>query len=413
MTKKKIVVFGYGQRGSVYAEYATTYREEYELVAIIERDENRIALAKKRCGNVPVYTDYRQFIQEKIAADIVVVSTQDEQHPEHAIAMMQAGYDLLLEKPIATCREDCIKIYETAQKYNRRVVVCHVLRYTPFYSTIKRIIDSGEAGEIVTINASENVGYYHQAHSYVRGPWRNSRTSSPMILAKCCHDLDILRYLIGEPCKSVSSYGGLYYFNEEHAPEGHARYCSECKYSDCIYKAQTLYTSPGKDWFANYFTTKEHTRENILQDLKYTQYDRCVYACDNDVVDHQVVNAQFAHGKTASLTMTAFSSFTYRDIKVHGTKAEIYGVLDGSEIQIRYFGKDWKRVPAEVPSNIPDGLKGHSGGDFAIMKDLFLYLNGEKTEGISLLDVSLESHLMCFAAEQSRQRQGEVQAIEK
>ncbi len=406
---KKLIVFGYGQRGSIYASYAAAYPEQFELTAIIENDSERIEKAKKLYPAVPIYTDFNNVIQAKIPADLVAVSTQDNQHKEHAIAMMGAGYDLLLEKPIANTEEECLEIYRASKKFNRKVIVCHVLRYTPFYSAIKRTIDSGALGEVVTIHASENVGYYHQAHSYVRGPWRNSEESSPMILAKCCHDMDILRYLMNEKCESINSYGSLFYFNEEHAPEGHAQYCSDCLSEDCIYKAQTLYTAKGKDWCANYFTTREHTKENIVEDLRHTGYDRCVYACDNDVVDHQVTIARFANGKTAAHTMTAFSREIYRDIKIYGTKAELYGIMEDNLVEVRPFGGEVYRVSVDTSQAT---LGGHCGGDFFMMQNVFKALNGERAEGITYLDVSVESHLMSFAAERSRLNDGKPELIQ-
>ena len=218
MKTKKLVVFGFGARGSIYALFAHKYKEKFTLEAIIENDLCRVEKAKEMYPDTRIFTDYHDFLKAKISADLVAVATQDKQHKEHAIAMMEAGYDLLLEKPIANNLEDCMAIYEASKKYNRKVIVCHVLRYTPFYSELKRVIDSGVLGEIITIHASENVGYFHQAHSYVRGPWRNKEESSPMILAKCCHDMDIIRYLMNEPCLSVNSYGDLYYFKKENAP---------------------------------------------------------------------------------------------------------------------------------------------------------------------------------------------------
>lgn len=408
--KKKLVVFGYGQRGNIYADYAWNFPEEFELSAIIETDKQRIALAKEKYVGVKVFTDYKDFLSEKISADLVAVCTQDEQHKEHAIAMMAAGYDLLLEKPIANNEKDCKLIYEASKKYGRNVIVCHVLRYSPFYTEIKKIIDSGTLGEIVTIHASENVGYYHQAHSFVRGPWRNSVESSPMILAKCCHDMDILRYLIDEKCISVNSYGGLYYFTENNAPKNATKYCSDCPVGDCIYKAQMLYTQPGmKGWFANYFCTRELTEENVLADLKGTQYDRCVFHSDNDVVDHQTTIMQFAKGKTACHTMTAFSREIYRDIKIHGTNAELYGVMEDNFIEIRHFGGEIVRIEPDLSCAT---VGGHMGSDYFMMKNLYKWLNGEKTEGITRLDVSMESHLMSFAAEDSRLHEGNTRKIE-
>ena len=403
MSTKKIVVFGLGQRGNVYASFAKKYPEKFELVAIIENNPDRIGYAKKQFPNVKIYEDYRVFVGEGVKADIVAVSTQDSAHKEHAIAMMEAGYDLLLEKPIANTREECIEIFETSKRCQRKVIVCHVLRYSQFYASIKREIDEGKLGEVITIHASENVGYYHQAHSYIRGPWRNTKESSPMILAKCCHDMDILRYLMGEKCESVSSYGSLFYFNEQHAPQGSTAYCSECKVEKCPFNAQKIYTSEEGDFFANYFTTKEHTRENVLSDLKHSAYDRCVFRCDNDVVDHQVTAIQFANGKTATHSMTAFSQKIYRDIKIHGTNAELVGVMEDNCYEIRYFDGRIEKINVDVSAA---DVGYHNGSDFFMMNNLYKEMNGEKAEGITYLDVSIESHLMSFAAEKSRLNKG-------
>jgi len=399
METKKLVVFGLGARGIIYANFAKKYPEKFALTAIIENNPKRLENAKTVYPGVRLFSNYHDFLAAKIEADIVAVATQDDDHKEHAIAMMEAGYDLLLEKPIANNKEDCLAIYEASKQYNRKVVVCHVLRYTPFYSTVKRIIDSGKLGEVITIHASENVGYYHQAHSFIRGPWRNKAQSSPMILAKCCHDMDILRYLMGEECVSVSSYGDLYYFNKEHAPEGATKYCSECPHTECIYKAQTIYLSEEGRGFSAYFTTKELTDENVLTELKGSQYDKCVFQNDNDVVDHQVTIMRFAKGKTACHTMTAFSRTIYRDLKVHGTKAELVGVVEDNSIEIRYFGGEVEKIIVDISEA---SVGGHMGGDYFMMNSLHKAMNGEAAEGITYLDVSIESHLMSFAAEESR-----------
>ncbi len=407
---KRIVVFGLGARGQIYATYARKNPDKFELVAIIENNLDRVKMARETYPDVPVFVDYKDFLAEKIDADIVAVATQDNDHREHAIAMMQSGYDLLLEKPIANNVEDCMEIYEASKKYDKKVIVCHVLRYTPFYSTVKRIIDSGKLGEIITIHASENVGYYHQAHSFIRGPWRNKRESSPMILAKCCHDMDIIRYLMGEECQTVSSFGDLYYFNEANAPEGATNYCSDCPHTDCIYRAEKIYLSELGRQFASYFTTKEKTDENIVNDLRGTQYDRCVFKSDNDVVDHQVTIMRFANGKTACHTMTAFSRLIYRDLKIHGTKAELVGVVEENSIEIRYFGGEVEKIAIDTSMA---NVGGHMGGDYFMMGSLYNALCGEVAEGITYLDVSIDSHLMSFSAEQSRLNGGAPQTIKR
>ena len=408
----KLAIVGCGNRGSIFANYAKKYSDKYELTAIVENSPKRIERIKQDYPNVPLFTDYKDFLKAKIPADIVAVATQDESHAEHATALMKAGYDLLLEKPIANTLEGCMEIYKCSKEYNRKVIVCHVLRYTPFYSKVKEIIKSGKLGDIVTIHASENVGYFHQAHSFVRGPWRNKALSSPMILAKCCHDMDIIRYLIDEPCLSVASYGDLYYFKKENAPKNSADYCSDCPCTDCPFKAQKIYTTNGK-WFSSYFTTKQITDENmpaIMEDLKHSPYDRCVFKCDNDVVDHQVTIMNFANGKTACHTMTAFSREIYRDIKIHGTKAELVGSIEGCNIEIRYFGGDVEKIDVNISEA---DVGGHMGGDFYMLTLLHKALNGEKVDGITYLDVSIDSHLMSFGAEESRLNGGKPFPIEK
>ena len=404
MDTKNLAVIGFGGRGHIYGEFSRKYPEKFQLKAVAETDEYRRRDAKENFG-AEVYEDYKELLDQGYRLDLVAIATQDAQHKEHALYALNRGYDLLLEKPVAITEKDCLEIYECAKKNNRRVYVCHVLRYTPFYSKIKEIIDEGTLGEIVNVHASENVGYYHQAHSYVRGPWRNSGESSPMILAKCCHDMDILRYLIGEKCVSVNSYGSLSYFKEENAPENAEAFCTDCpRKEDCAYNAQKLYTK--YVWPAGYFTKGALTEENILRDLKYSPYDRCVFKCDNDVVDHQSTLLLFEKGKTAVHTMTAFSREIYRDIKIYGTKAELAGVMEKNLIEIRPFGGE--PFKAEVNASVG----GHCGGDYYMMCQIWNDLNGIKGKGITYLDVSIESHLMSFGAEKSRLHGGESCKIE-
>lgn len=390
----KIAILGLGQRGLIYANYAKEHPDEFEVTAITDNSPQRLAIAKENFA-CPVFSDYKDFLAAGIEADIVSVSTQDADHPEHAIACMEKGYDLLLEKPIATTFEGCVQIGDVAKKLHRKVIVCHVLRYTPFYRKLKELITSGKVGDVITVHASENVGYYHQAHSFVRGPWRNSKESSPMILAKCCHDMDILRWLIDKKCTSVSSFGSLSVFKPDHAPAGHAAYCSDCSLKDCIYKAQTLY--PEYHWQASYFTNSDDDKE-ILKSLTHTRYDRCVYASDNDVVDHQVGIFAFEGGVTATLTMTAFSKEVYRDIKIHGTRAELVGNMEDNFIELRTFGGSTERY--ELDEKLLCG--NHGGGDSGLMHEVWRNFNGMQTVGVTYLDVSLDSHKMAFAAEESR-----------
>lgn len=390
---KTLAILGYGQRGQIYADYARKHPEEFRLVAVTDNDPAKRELASRQ-NDCRIFADYREFLAEGIPADLVAVATQDADHAEHAVACMERGYDLLLEKPIATSLADCERIYAAAQQNARKVIVCHVLRYTPFYRAVKEQIVSGALGDIVTIHASENVGYYHQAHSFVRGPWRNSRESCPMIVAKCCHDMDILRWLIDAPCEEVSSIGSLTFFKPECAPAGSTAFCSDCKL-ECVYRAQKIYDE--HRWMTGYFCA-DRTDEEIAEKLPHSQYDACVYRAGNDVVDHQVSIFRFADNRTACHTMTAFSKEIYRDIKIHGTKAELVGVMEENRLEVRPFGGETQVIdidPSQTCGN-------HGGGDIGLMHGVWLDLNGRKTDGISYLDVSIESHRMAFGAEQAR-----------
>ena len=389
----KIAILGYGKRGSIYARYAQNNSDKFKVVAVAEIDPVKREIAKVN-HNCPVFEDWRDMINSNLQADIIAIATQDVDHPVHAVACMQKGFDILLEKPIATTQEGCEKILSAAKEYNRKVIVCHVLRYTPFYTKVKQIIDSGELGDILAVYTSENVGYYHQAHSFVRGPWKNKEQSSPMILAKCCHDMDLLSWLIGKKCLKVASFGSLSYFKEENAPKDSANYCSDCKV-DCVYKAQELYKK--YRWMAGYFSQETDWRK-IKKELTHSEYDKCVFHAGNDVVDHQACIFSFEGGITASHTMDAFSDKIYRDIKIHGTKAELVGIMEQNFLEIRPFGAKAKRVKIDK-SKIAGG---HGGGDEGIMEELYNTYNGLPTECITLIDNSIESHKMAFAAETAR-----------
>lgn len=394
MKAVRLAILGFGQRGIIYASYAKQHAEEFVVTAITDTDPQKREIAAREYG-CPVFDSYEKMLSFGVDADIIAVATQDGDHPEHAIACMKKGYDVLLEKPIANTLEGCSEIEKAAKKYGRKVIVCHVLRYTPFYGKIKEIIDSGRMGDIVTVSTSENVGYYHQAHSFVRGPWRNSGSSSPMILAKCCHDMDLLRWLIGEKCRKVASFGSLMYFCKENAPEGCAKFCSECPLKDCIYNAQKIYKE--YRWMANYFCN-EKGEEAMLKALKGSQYDRCVFHSDNDVVDHQVSIFKFDKGITASHTMTAFSRTIYRGIKVHATKAELVGIMEDNFLELRVLGGGTEVIPIDTA----DANGNHGGGDIGLMHELYLERNGMPVKNITYLDVSIDSHKMAFAAEEAR-----------
>ena len=398
---KKLIIVGFGQRGQIYANYARSAPDKFAVAAVVEIDGERREIAHRQYG-CPVFQDLPSLFEAEIQADAAVISVQDCDHKEYAIQCMEHNYDILLEKPIACNLQDCLEIERAQKRYGCRVVVCHVLRYTPFYSGIKEVLDRGELGEIISINASENVGYWHQAHSFVRGPWRNSGESVPMIVAKCCHDMDIIRWFMGKPCTRVSSFGSLSYFIEKNAPEESALYCSDCPIKDCIYNAQVFYlTHPS---WAKYFHQSEE--RSVTDDLRHSRYDRCVFKSENDVVDHEVTIMEFENGATACHTMTAFSKDIYRDIKIHGTKGELVGVVESNRFEVRLFGGETKVYDISEAA-----VGGHCGGDIGLRNELYDVLCDRVNKNTSFLEVSVDSHRMAFQAENSR-ISGEVKKYE-
>ena len=248
-------------------------------------------------------------------ADVMVVATMERQHVGHAIPALRKGYHILMEKPISPDLDQCREILKGEKECPGRVIVCHVLRYTAFYNQLKELISGGRIGDVVSVCANENVGYWHQAHSFVRGNWRNSRESTSMILQKPCHDMDILTWLLGKRCKAVSSFGGTQLFKAERAPEGAALRCLDgCKAKEnCPFDAEKIYiTSPktgrvhGDSWITSVLSV-ENTVESTYKALREGPYGRCVYHCDNDVVDHQQTNLLMEDGSTVSFTMCAFT----------------------------------------------------------------------------------------------------------
>ncbi|MCL1820888.1 MAG: Gfo/Idh/MocA family oxidoreductase [Oscillospiraceae bacterium] len=410
----KAAIIGLGSRGRhVYAEYAKLNPDKLKITAVADTDPVRVSEAAKTFG-IPAANCFdcadKLLAAEKLA-DILFICTPDGEHYRPAMLALEKGYHLLLEKPISPNPEECLDIARLAKERTRHVVVCHVLRYTPFYTKIKEIIDSGRIGDIVTIQAIENVGYYHHAHSFVRGNWRNSAETSPMILAKCCHDMDILLWLSGRHIKNVQSYGSLSYFKPEKAPDGAAARCLDgCKVKEsCPYDAEKIYiTSPrtgviaGHTGWPNSIVASPATEQSLRRALETGPYGRCVFHCDNDVADHQIVNLDMDGGVTASLTMSAFTGEINRHIKVMGTLGEIDADMNAGIVKTHIFGFEPELFNV-IESN--EGLSGHGDGDSRMMNSLCDLLNGGGA-ALTPIDDSIESHLACFAAEYSRTHGG-------
>lgn len=411
MRRIDVVIAGLGPRGfHTYGKYQNLYPERMRVVAVADPDpaKREEAALEFHLDGESCFKSAEEMFSRPRLAEVAFICTQDAQHLAHSVLAMEKGYDLLLEKPIATSLEDCLTIRDTALSLGRTVVVCHVLRYTSFYRTVKEIVGRGDIGEIVNVEAAENVGYWHQAHSFVRGNWRRAEESCPMILAKCCHDLDILNFLIGKRCIKLNSYGSTHLFRHGKKPAGATDRCFECPYArTCVYSAVKIYLSEDSlekhEWLCR-VAARVPTPENLRKALEDGPYGRCVYACDNDVVDHQTVNMLYEDGITATLTMSAFSEKNYRTIRIMGTLGEIEGDQDTNLIRLIRFGEE----PVFFDINkLASDLSGHGGGDNGMLTDFFTKLNGDRGEISSSIVNSIESHVMAFAAESSRLSGGE------
>lgn len=417
MDKKiTLAIIGLGSRGkNAYGAELLTLKDRAQVVAVAEPDEERLKLGGDEHG-VPSerrFHSAEELLAQPKLADAALICVQDRQHVPVAIAALRKGYDILLEKPVSPILSELQEIVRTAREENKRVVVCHVLRYTPFFQTIKQTIDSGRLGKVVNIQALENVRYWHQAHSFVRGNWHRSDETSPMILAKCCHDLDYLIWLSGSRCERVSSFGSLQYFKPENAPEGAAERCMDgCRAkASCPYDAEKIYLTNKEtgvlggntEWPIDVLT--EHpTPETVMEAIKTGPYGRCAFACDNNVVDNQIVNMQMENGSALSLMMSAFTSIGGRTIKVMGTLGDLWGDMNRNIIRICEFGKEPEIIDMGKPER---DFAGHGGGDRGLILSFLNYLEGKPADNtITTLETSIESHLTALAAEKSRLNNG-------
>lgn len=398
------ILIGAGARGRIYAQYAKQYPDELQIVGVAEPKTDRRLMV---CEEVGVdasaqYTSWESLLKQPRMADAAIICTLDNQHIEPVLAALDKGYHVLLEKPMSNTEEECRIIAAAANKAGKILSVCHVLRYTPFYRTLKDLIDAGETGEVTTISQIENVAYWHYAHSFVRGNWRSCLETSPMILQKSCHDMDILLWLMDRECKKAASFGSLRHFNKAHAPQGAPARCLDgCPHSQtCPYYAPKLYLTGNTGWPVDMLTT-DLTQEGIKNALYTGPYGRCVYHCDNDVVDRQTVILEFSGGGTASFTMTAFTTDSARQLKITGTKAQVTADMETNVIWLHRFGeKEAVKIPVEIP--VQTNNYGHGGGDFYLMRDFLQGVRSGGEENLSSARVSLQSHLICFAAERSR-----------
>ena len=411
MEKLKVILIGAGGRGRRYTNVMKTQPERFELVGIAEPVLSLREEIREFHGVDPAncYDSWDEILARPRFADIAIISTLDDLHYAPAMKAIELGYHLLLEKPIAPTPEECVAIQKQAEKYGTKIMVCHVLRYTPFFMQLKKILDDGIVGDIMSVEHIEAVGNVHQTVSFVRGRWGNEERSASMLLAKCCHDLDILQWLLGKNCIKIQSFGSLTHFRPENAPEGAPERCLDgCPYEkSCPYHAYEVYVRRVTGIASPRHTTRmaNPTDEDIVNTINTTQIGKCVYKCDNDVVDHQIVNMEFEGGTTVSMTMSAFTKGGRRT-HIMGTKGELWARMSNKETPFEFFDfatREMRFLDVKLDIAGDSITSGHGGGDGGIVNALYRYVTDELTaEEVSEIGISVKNHMLVFAAEESR-----------
>ncbi len=423
MSQIKAVLVGAGSRGVLtYGGFAKRYPQRLKFVAVADpNDEHRRIFSEEH--NIPSemqFRDWQELFDKPILGDILINATTDRLHVPVTIAALEKGYDVLQEKPIASTLEDCLRLLKASRESDKILQICHCLRYTPYYMTAYEIIDSGKIGSTITIDYQENVTFDHMAHSFVRGNYRNVKGSSPMLIAKACHDLDILVWFAnGRKPVKVSSFGALTYFRSENAPDGAPERCTDgCRYEHiCPYSAIKMYIKelgPDIGYGGGQWQVSPSTDPKVRwQALAEGPYGRCVFRCDNDVVDHQVVNIEFEGDLTVAFTMQGFGaswpkhpSELYgaitggvgRTFTVFGTKgvmhSPVYGHIETSDFLIKHTEK--------IHTGYPEG--SHGGGDFGLIHSFLdmVESKGDSKQARVSVEEAITSHIIGFAAEESR-----------
>ena len=405
-----VMIIGAGSRGRTYARYAAKFPKSMKVVGVADLNPNR-RRAMAKAHNIPKENQFAHFndaLSRAKFADAVVISTPDNLHYEPCMKALELGYDVLLEKPVAPTEKECRAILKQAHKYNRIVAVCHVLRYAPYFVALKQVLESGAIGDIVSVQHMEPIQYAHMAHSYVRGNWPLADKTTPIILAKSCHDLDIMRWLIGKPCETIAAEGSLHLFRPENAPKGAPERCTDgCPHeAECPYSAIDIYERRKRH--LGVFDLPRKDPALIREKLKTTNYGRCVFRCNNDQCDHYVAIMKFQDGVTGSFTMDAFTPWGGRRTRIMGTK----GFIEGDMKTFTYydFRTNHKSVWDQKVSEIAEYKdSGHGGGDHLLVRDFLRAVSAQDEKLLSsTIDVSIESHVMGFMAEKSRKSNKKV-----
>ena len=423
----RVVLVGAGSRADIYASISFKFPEKMKVVGIVDPDPVRRELMRSRY-DVPhedCFEDVYEFVKRDKFADAVINGTMDHLHVETSIPVLEKGYDLLLEKPFAVNEEEMERLLAVARANKSKVVIGHVLRYTDFYSAIKHHVIAGEIGRIISIEINEHVNYHHMAVSYVRGKWRSEKLCfAPMLLAKSCHDMDIMLWMMKETYPvAVSSFGSDFQFGKDRKPEGAGTRCmADCPFEDtCHFSAKSNYLAAPR--WTHYVWKCLEGQGKLTDEMKASSlatdnpYGNCVWDFERDGnVDHQAVIVNFANGATGSFSMIGGSAKSERNIHIVGTHGEIKGVFEDSKYVIRKMDPNTKSGYAETLYDLNEqgdkigATGGHGGGDKKLSHDFVDYLNGcEPSVSCATLEDSVISHRTVFRAEQARKTKAVVE----
>jgi predicted dehydrogenase len=401
------ITLGAGARGTVYGRYALEFPEEIKIVGVAEPVPFR---NEKYAGSHGIaesnrFTTWEHVFERPKFADVIIITTPDHLHYSPCMQALKMGYDILLEKPVAQSIKECRDIEKLANKMNRIVAVCHVLRYAPYFVKMRQIVQSGAIGDVVSVQHLEQIEHIHMSHSYVRGNWHNSKESTPIILAKSCHDLDILHWIIGKPATRIFAMGDLRFFRKENKPKNAAKRCLDCPVEkECIYSAKRIYLDNRIWLYVMDLPEDKNLHEAfITEQLRTSDYGRCVFDMENDQPDHYITSIEFEGNITAAFSMEAFTSSGGRHTRIMGTKGEIFGNMQSMTVS-DFLTKEKTVWDARDIADLEEYKHaGHGGGDWRLMRDFVRAVSKQdKSLLVSSIAESMESHVMGYKAEESR-----------
>ena len=393
------ITLGAGNRGNVYGNYSLAYADQLDIIGVAEPIEirNERYAEAHNIKKKNRFTTWEHVFERPKFADAIIITTPDDLHYGPCMKALEMGYDVLLEKPIAPTEQECRDILQRAQETGRIVAVCHVLRYAPYFEKLRELMHDGSIGQLISLQHFEPIQHVHMSHSFVRGNWHNSKATTPIILAKSCHDLDMMRWLVDSPCEEVHAFGDLAWFKADNAPEGSTERCIDgCAVErECPYSAKRIYHEK-RTWLHHFDLPEDPALHGdaIMEYLRSSNYGRCVYRMENDQPDHYTMNLKFENGVTATFNMEAFTSYHGRRTRVMGSMGDIVGDMES------FTYTDFRTGEQQHWSHSSDS---HGGGDWRLVSDFLAAVDARDPNLLtSTIDASVESHLMGFDAEKSR-----------